>query len=364
MKLKTLVIAVLVLVGLSVTVHFATRPAPPSEADPRVGTPLLDRATATSATRLTISSQGASVTLQRDSNNTWKVSSYHNIPADFSKLARFISELTTTKIDRFVTANPERLSRLEFSDTTITLTDGTGKTLWSMTLGKTAENGGRFLRFPGADRAYLARLNVYTDATAKNWADTSLVSVEPNTIAKVELTFADGDPIIATRPTAEAPFTAADAPDDQQLKASAISSLVTTLTGLRFIDTAAFDTPDAVAAREHTRIATLTTFNGQTTTIRLGRRPEVPAPEPAPTDAKPEENAEPPAAAATPAGPVFVQVQSSNDNAWINTIGDELVFKISDYPFTNLPKTRADLFEPKPAPAPAASGSPAPRKTP
>ena len=363
MKLKTLLIAVLALAGLSVVVHFATRPAPRVASDPRIGQPLLPADVAANATRVTLSEKGNTVILSRDDADRWTVSSYHDFPADFTKLSRLIRELTATEVDRFVTANPERLDRLDLSDTKISLAGADEQVLWTVTLGKTADNGGRFLRFGDDDRAYLARLNTFLDTTAKNWADSALVSVKPADIAKVELTFAgDEAPVVATRADATAPFTAEQAPENQRLKSDRITTLLTTLTGLRFIDTAPFDSTDAVDARTHARTATLTTFDGQTVTISLGRRPAAEAPVPETTDDATPADSDQPAAEATPpqdvpAGPVFVQISTTQPDAWTTKVGDRLAFKISDYPFTNLPQSRADLFEavpPSPAAEPAA----------
>ena len=73
---------------------------------------------------------------------------------------------------------PQRLAHLEFKDASIAaLLDSADKTLWTLTLGKDAEGGGRFVRFDDEKKGYQASMNLYIDATAKNWADTLLVDL-------------------------------------------------------------------------------------------------------------------------------------------------------------------------------------------
>ena len=368
MNLKPLALAVIVLAALAGAAFLLDRPtAPTATDDPRVGQPLLDPALAATATRLTLTHEGKTVTLVRPADTApWQVATYHDLPADFPKLARFVRELTEATIDRFVTATPARLARLQFSDTTVTLGTPADPAAWSITLGRTADTGGRYVKFAIEDRAYLTSLNTWLDATPKSWADTALVGLAAADIARLELTFPDNETsLVLTRPDATTPFTTDAIPDGQQLKTSTVTSLLNTLTGLRFIATAPYDAPDAVAAREHARTVKLTTFSGEETTLALGRRPEhtvvkTPAPagpaalgsitetatEPAPETLQPETKT-------TPAGPVYVQVTTTRPDAWITPLATTLAFQVGDFPYTSLSASPAALFEPLPTPAPA-----------
>lgn len=373
MNLKPLALAVIVLAALAGAAFLLDRPAAPTAtADPRVGQPLLDPALAATATRLTLTHEGNTVTLFRPADTApWQVATYHDLPADFPKLARFVRELTEATIDRFVTATPARLARLQFSDTTVTLGTPADPAAWSITLGRTADTGGRYVKFAIEDRAYLASLNTWLDATPKSWADTALVGLTAADIARLELTFPEDDsPLVLTRPDATAPFTTDALPDGQQLKSSTLTSLLNTLTGLRFTDTAPYDAPDAIAARAHARTVKLTTFSGAETSLALGRRPEhtivkVPtsvgpaalgsitetAAEPAPETLQPETET-------IPAGPVYTQVTTTHPDAGLTPLATTLAFQISDFPYTSLPPTRVALFEPIPNPNPTPAPTP------
>ena len=84
MRLKNLVIAVVVLTALSAGVYILRRPAPPASADPRLNQPIVDAKVIDNATRLRFSDQGKSITLVRQPDGTWRVPSYHDMPADFA----------------------------------------------------------------------------------------------------------------------------------------------------------------------------------------------------------------------------------------------------------------------------------------
>jgi hypothetical protein len=374
MKLKTLFIVVALLAVASIAVYFVRRPAPPASADPRVGQALLTTETVEKAAGLQLADAGKTVELAKDAEGSWRVVSFHDLPADFGKLSRFVKDLTDAKVERLVTSNPDTLARLGFSDTTLRLTGASGETLWSVVLGRTADGGGRFVRFADEQKAYRVRLSAWLDSTARNWADSALVGVKPEQIAKVEIGFGgNSDPVTVSREKADAPFTTSEAREGQQLRQSTLTSLLSTVANLRFTDTTAPDDADAVAARAHQRTLTLTTFDGATLTVALGRKPEqrvVKTPEPdaaktgpaalvgSLTDQPKPEDGGPAKVAETvtetiPAGPVFAVVTGDPKLAKLAAANDRLAFKISDYNFTSLPQSPADLFEASAPPSPA-----------
>ncbi|MFH1500286.1 MAG: DUF4340 domain-containing protein [Verrucomicrobiota bacterium] len=344
MKLRNLTLIVALLIAASALVWFLDRPAAnPADRDPRVGRSLAGAETLADAARVTITDDGRTVTLARAAGDDagWIVANYHDLPADFTKLATLTRALLDAKVDRFVTASPAKIERLGFGQTRIEFIDTNGTALWAVDLGKTADSGGRFLRFDGAPAAYLARLNTWIDPVAKNWADSALVALKPADVARVEIGLPDGSTVTATRETVDADFTSPDAAEGETLKTAAVTSLLNTLTGLRFTDTAAPDAEEAVAAREHARTVKLTTFDDQTLTIALGRRPAPPAPEKA-DDKDADAANETPAPAA---GPVFALVSSSETNAAINVLMERRAFQVGEFTFTGLPADRAALFE-------------------
>lgn len=372
MKLKTLLLIVAALAALSVVVFFVRKPAPAVTADARLNQPVLDAATAEKVAELRLTESGKSLTVKRDTNGVWRVPSYHDFPVDFSRVTRLVGDLTEAKLTRLVTTNPDRIARLEFKDTTITLLDSAAKELWTVTLGKNPESGaGRFLRYGNEPKAFLASLNTYLDLESKNWANAELLALKPDDIAKIELPFTEGGPITFTRAKKEDPWTTTATPAGQKSKADTLASALNTLTSIRFSDTSDLSDAKVAEARPHVCGAyTLTTFDGKTVTITLARKPEEKKMKPPVADKSLLGAATPPSPTAPtpapdpklltpefetiPAGPVFVRIAHSDAAAPVNALMAKRAFQIADYTFTSLPQKSADLFEPAPPPAPAA----------
>lgn len=394
MKLRTLIVTVLVLAVISLGVYFATRPAAPTSADPRVNQPLVQRSVVEQAARIRLSDAGKTVELTRKADGSWEVPSYYDLPADFSKLSTFVGNLIDAKIDRLVTSTPERIARLEFKDTKITLLDQAGKELWSVTLGKSAESGGRYVRFGSEQKAYLANFQAWLDSEAKNWADASLLNLKPEEIAKIEIPFPNGETVTLSRAKKEDAWTASPTPAGQSLDTDKVTSLLSSVGHIRFSNTNDPGNPEVAAAQAHERKIKLTAFDGKTTSITLARRPEekkLKAPvagadgksgpgalgsvadlaankqaeskkgEATSTESKPAT----PEFETIPAGPVYVAIENSDANASINALMKRRAFEVSDYVFTSLPATPADLFKPAaPTPATPAPDAPAPATAP
>ena len=383
MKLKSIVRTIAILAALSAVAFFATRPTPAPVADTRIGQPLADRAIVEKATTLRLNDQGKTVTLVRQADATWKVSSYHDFPADFSKLATFIGSLTDAKLERLVTSSPARIALLEFKDTKIELLDSTDKELWSVTLGKNPDTGsGRYVRYGAEAKAFLASLSAYLDTDSKNWANTELLALKVDDVAKIEIPFvaanaSEPTSLTVSRATKDAPWTAEKTPDGQKLKADKISAVLSSLSSIRFSETNDLTDANAVAAKATERLFKIETFDKKVLKIALGRKPEEkklkPITPPAEgqsalaalgtaadmlkkdADGKPAEPAKPiaPEFETIPAGPVFVNIASSDASASVNALMQKRAFQISDYTFTSLPQKSDELFEPAPVAAPA-----------
>ena len=382
MKLKTLIVSVLVLAALSVAAYIARRPTPPPSADARINQPLVERAAIEKAAKLRLSDTGKSVELVRQTDGTWRVTSYFDLPADFGKLSGFVVSLTEAKIQRLVTSSAERIGRLEFKDTKVELLDASDKVVFTVTLGKNAEvGGGRYVRFGDESKAYLANLTAWLDVEAKNWANSELINVKADDIARVEIPFAEGGPVTLTRAKKEDPWTSEQTPAGQRVKPDKVSTVLGSVGAIRFSDTTPLDDANAAAAKANQRTIKLTTFDQKTISVAMGRKPEEKKLKPPAADAKTgpaalgsvadlakkddakKEDNKPlaPEFETIPAGPVFAYIASSEASAPVNAAMQKRAYQISDYVFTGLPQKADELFEPvPPAPAPAAAPAPAP----
>jgi len=354
MKLKNLLIVVVVLAVLSGVVFWFNRPAPPASADPRIGQALVAQSVIEQAAKLRLTDQGKTVTLSR-SGSAWKDDSYYGMPADFSKLSSFIGDLAGAKFDRLVTENPARVARLEFTGTKIELLDSGDHSLWTLELGKNADQGGRFVKLAGESKAYLATLNAWLDTDPKSWADSTLVTAKADDIAKVEVPLEDGTTVTLSRAKKDAAWTAAPVPAGQTLKADKVAGILSTLTALHFSDSTPAKDSGVGAAEAHLRKYRLTTFDGKTFTVAFGRTPEEkklkPVEKSAKVDlsfkpgdaAKPAADTKPPTPEydTIPAGPVYVWVEGAGTTA----LPMERAFQVEEYNYTGLPQKADDLFE-------------------
>jgi len=370
MKLKQLLLIVALLTAVSAFVFIVRRPAPASSSDARLDHPLLTTPTVENIAEIRLSDGGKQLTLKRDPSGAWHVPTYYDFPADFQKIARFVTELAEAKLTRLVTTNPDRIARLEFKDTQITVFDGSAKELALITLGKPSETGGRFVRFGNEAKAYLSAANTYLDLEPKNWAQAELLSVKPDDIAQIEIPFSASESITFKRSKKEEPWTTSAIPIGQKIKSDALATTLNTLTGLRFTDTTDLSDNSALAAKPYARIYRIETFDRKILQIGLSRKPEEKKIKPPIPDAKttlsslgsatdlahktangtPTEPAKPlaPEFETIPAGPVFVTLIHSDSSNLINALMAKRAFQIAEYSFTSLPQKPADLFEAAP----------------
>ncbi len=382
MKIKTLVVIVAILAAVSLGVHFLNRPAEPAAADARIGASVLNAQAVEGAAKIRLSDQGKTVELAKAADGSWRVVSYHDLPADFKKLSRLIDDLTKAKIERLVTSRSDRLSRLEFKDTQVGLLDSGGKPIATISLGKSTESGsGRYLRFGDETKAYQAQLQFWLDVEARNWADAALLDFKTEDIAQVELALSGGARIVAKRAKKEDPFAAENPPAGKKLKAERIQSLLSTLSSLRFTDTSDLSDAAAIAAKKHAHTITLTSFDQKSITVAAGRKPEekvLKKPEPGdgksgptslgtPTDAKKPEETGPakviePLTETIPAGPVYAFVSHSDPQARVNALMAKRACQVGEYVLTGLPANGDELFETEaPASSPPAPSPDAPK---
>lgn len=369
MKLKSLAIVVAILAVLSAIAYRANRPEAPAASDPRAGKPVADAAAIEKAQKLHITDQGKSMIFTRQPDGSWRDDDYYGFPADFSKLSGFVADLTGAKVERLVTSSPDRIARLEFKDTKIEFLDSADHPLWSVTLGKIGESGGRFVRFDDEPKAYFASLNLWLDMEPKGWANTVLLDLKADDLAKIEIPDGPGGPLLVSRAKKGDPWTADKTPAGQQVKADKVGSLAAALGGLHFSDTADLADPKAAEAKAGSRTFKLTTFDGRTVAITLGRKAEEKKLKAAGKEAEAKPAAsqaadgKPPAPAKSPepeyetipAGPVFAWISSSDEKAPVNALMKKRAFQVDDSVFTGLPQKADELFEPIP---PAAAKQP------
>lgn len=352
MKVKSLAIAVGTLGLLTTAVWFFQRDTAGPAEDPRIGQPILDKALLARIGGLHLHTGGNSVTItgiDLAADQGGVVSEYHDLPVDFGKLVRLLDDLQKdeTKVTRLIGSNPERLAKLGFAGDRIELRDKSGATLWTLHLGSTPPNGGRFVKFGDENKAYLATFSAWLDGTPKNWANAALVGAKADDVVGIEARFADGTSLTATRVDAKGVWRAPGLAEGETLRESELNSLVSRLATLRFMDTREPETLETIAARPTARTYVLTLTDDRTITITASQRQDPP---PA------SESAEDGAAPATPQNqPADVFVQSSRADDRINALMTRRSFQVADWTFNGLPAERSGLVNAPPAAAPTPS---------
>lgn len=355
MKVKHLVIAVAILGVASVATWFLKRDDGAPKADPRKGQLLLaaDMVGQIRGVDLHTTNGNVEVATADGSDTRWIVRNYHELPADFSKVASLIKDLREAKVVQLASARPERIEQMQFDGTSITLRGADGAALRTFHLGKNYDSGGRFIKFDDENKAYVASISTYLDGTAKNWANTALVTAKPEEVVGLTVGFADGSSLRLKRDNGTAAWSSDELKEGETLKEADVNSLVSKLTGLRFSETADPTAEDVVAARANARSMQLTLTTGKTYDISMGRQPAPPAPPPPPPA---EDGSTPEAPPAPKPGPVYVEVKSSDANEPINATMQKRAFQIYEWTFTSLPADRHALVNPAP-PAPENSSS-------
>lgn len=355
MNLKILSITVLILAVLSAIVAWFDRPVAPADADPRIGTSLLADIPVNDAQSIEVTNNDNTVSLSRNDEGNWQVDSFHGLPVDTDKLRRLLGDLSEAEILRVVTRSPERAARLDLGTAAVTIDDQT------ITFGQTASRGGRYLRLADGEDApvYLTPASLFLDGVPRNWASTPLTAFEADDIQSVTLTFPDEPAVEATRDSVDAAWST-ELAENEQLNSQPITALLNTMRNLRFSTVAELDDPEVQAARDNARTFTLTTFDGETLTWRIGRKPEETIVKDAAADpvaaiedltASPDfepdsaEDALEDLTETIPAGPVYVTLEGPADLAPLSAFQSQIAFGVSDFVFNGLPENRAAVVE-------------------
>lgn len=359
MKLRPLLVSLAVLAPLAAIAWWLGKPAAPaSSADPRLGQSIANAEHLAAASRLEIKASGASLAFTRNAAERWIIDGTPALPADVSRLAGLSKNLVTSKIERLVSARPEKIATFELDQSSVVFTDPAGKSILDLQLGKTAEGGGRIFRYGEEPRAYLARLDLTVDTSASSWRDTALFSgLKAEDVSSFSISFPpEPGAVTFSREKSDQPWTSANTPDGHTIKASSLASQAGNLTTLRYTDVKPNFDPDVVAARVFPREVTFTTFGGRTVTLGFYRLPEPPAP----AASKPEEGDATPPPSPAPR-PVYAAIISdSAPDTVLAEVGKTHTFEIAEWLYNALPASRADLFEPGATPSVPAATSPAP----
>ncbi len=209
----------------------------------------------------------------------WALVEKANYPAAQGRMRRLLLGLADLTLIEPKTRRPDLFGRLDLDDpehgkgVLVSLQARTGATVAEVIIGRSrkdrlgAGNDGVYVRKPGDSQTWLAQGSFDLPRDPADWLDRRIIDIEPQRIASVTLTAADGSLLALRRQSAGGEFAVTDPPVDAALKEAARAAPAAGL--------AALDLKDVRPAIEHptpatgTATAEFTTFDGLTVTTRL-----------------------------------------------------------------------------------------------
>jgi hypothetical protein len=225
---------------------------------------------------LDITASNARVRLeQKDSQ--WVVADKAGYPADGALVRRLLLSAAAVRVVEEKTSDPTKYARLGVEDTASPNAASTqvdfktvdGTVLAGVIVGKAASaaSGGearRYARVVGEKTSYLVTGLMDVKASAAEWLDETLLSVDQARVKQVTV-IASGQPLHLMREKPEDDFQLAELPKDRKLKAyGGVDSLTAALAYLSFDDVRPAEAMPDTAKR-----TAITTFDGLTVTVTM-----------------------------------------------------------------------------------------------
>jgi hypothetical protein len=193
MKSRGLLVAAAVLAALTATLYWSNRRrASGDAAKPSLDTPpkILSLKEA-DISRIEIQKKDAkAVTLVKDSEGKWRMTSPESLPVDSSAASSLVSTLASLNVDRVVEERPDNLAQYGLDQPALVITTTEKTQAQKLLIGdETPTAGGAYARLDGDPRVFtIASYNKNSlDKTANDLRDKRLLTVDSSKISRVEL---------------------------------------------------------------------------------------------------------------------------------------------------------------------------------
>lgn len=185
MPKKSLIIATLVLALVALaTVFLDGQGNKPS--DPRLGKELFAEVDLPQVKGLEVHKDDKKVVVEEGEGRRWRLADGDKFPVNVSKVISFVESLGKIKANRLIATSKDQWSAYELDKGNRVIVKGDGgKTLLDLTLGKTKEGGGQYVRFEGTEAVYLVDRETSVDTEAPNWELKTLTHIEKDGLKKV-----------------------------------------------------------------------------------------------------------------------------------------------------------------------------------
>ena len=181
---------------------------------------------------------GNSVSIVKQQDN-WVLEGKSGYSVDFSKLSRFlvnVSELRIAEEKTSISTNHSRLGVAENDQgagTRVIVSPGE----YSLLVGKEAPSKGSFVRYAGDAQVYLTSKPVAASANWIEWIDPVVINIEPANVREVTIDMPSAPLLFANRNEASGEFELREIPAGRELKyATVADSLTRLLVNVRMLD--------------------------------------------------------------------------------------------------------------------------------
>ncbi|MBC2604590.1 DUF4340 domain-containing protein [Pelagicoccus albus] len=340
MNLKKLYLSTAILAVLAFITYFLKNNDSPKVQDQRVGSPILANAQLDKVSTLEMISGSESMTFIRQDGN-WLLQERYQLPADPKQIANLIKQLKDTTLERVASKNPERISDFGFGIDYINLLAEDGASVLSLDLGRETESGKQLVRFGEEEIAFVASEAFGVNGDPVSWLKKSLVSLDRDQIRTLKVSLLDGSSLELSRESEDEDWMAtSELPEGMTLDQAAIDRAIGRVSQLNFVNLAELDDPEVLAAAANQVSVTLTMSDETNYTFEIGRRPEVRVEKQVETTNEDGEKiSEKQEEVETPAGPVYVKIESSKADDPLNKYMDQTAFATTSTLFTAFPES-------------------------
>lgn len=228
----------------------------------------------------------------------WRITSYHNAPANLTRVAKLTDDLQASKIQREVTSNPERFPRLGLGERTVIFRASDGNEIYKIQFGKTSDEGGVFVKREGDEAAMEIHPLVFFSARPDEWMAREFLQFKNEDVTSVTIHLPDGTLVEYNRgEDSKWNFTGPPPPEGKEVNLELPETILRQLFSNSFFQHYLKGDEETTAANENSRQLTFTLKDGEKFVLRIARRPA--------------KAAEGEGAAPQPAGPVLIFVESA-----------------------------------------------------
>lgn len=268
MRHRTLLLTTLALGAVALALLWlepAAEPAAPEEK------PLVPAALLADLRAVEVATGGKVARLERTADG-WVVPGRFGLRADAeNRLRPLLQSLRNAKSLGILTSDPRRIERLGLEGQWVRLEGADGKS-WKVELGRMTDDGAGVAARPEGETAALRTTFAgYLEGDPANWIDPVLVSVNPEEVLALELTFPDGSKASLARGKAGEPLKGGE-----PALADAAAELLMALATLRATDAVSPDDAEAKAALAKPLVAVLSLPEGRRITLTLAVAPATP----------------------------------------------------------------------------------------